>query len=136
MAQQTLPLIASTVQSDTNATKNTLVARDGSGGIYGTIVQGNDLVTTGYFTGSVSAQTASFTAGASVNYTCDCTSAAITVTLPLASANAGVEYWFTKIDSVTGHALTFATPLGTTSITAQYSHVRIFSDGSNWYSAA
>lgn len=130
-----IPISTQLINSDDTATVGSLVRRDTAGGINGKIITGTALVTTGTLSGQVSAQTAAFTAGAARNYTVDCTSAAVAVTLPTASANAGVEYHFTKIDSVTGHALTFVTPLGTTSITAQYSHVRVWSDGTNWYSA-
>jgi hypothetical protein len=136
MATNPIPIFASVIQSDTNPTINTIVLRDSAGGIYGNIVQGSDVITTGNITGNVVTKTSSFTAGAATDYLCDCTSGAIAVTLPTASANTGTQYWFTKKDSVTGNALTFTAAVGTTSLTAQYSHVRIFSDGTSWYSAA
>jgi len=133
MATSTIPIISTTVQSDTNATNNTIVQRDNAGGIYGQIVQGSDLVTTGYLTGTPITKTSSFTAGAATDYLCDCTSGAITVTLPLASANAGVIYYFTKKDS-SGNTVTLTGVDGTGTISSQYVSVRVFTDGTNWYS--
>ena len=128
-----LVVATTTIQSDTNATNNTLVERDSAGGIYGKNVQGTTVTTTGNLVVAVSTQTASFTAGAAVNYLVDCTAGAVTVTLPLASSSAGVEYSFIKKDS-SGNAVTLSGVLGTGTISSQYGKVKVFCDGTNWYS--
>lgn len=121
--------------ADTAANGNTIGLRDGNGGYAANIITGTNLVTTGNVTGAVSTQTSSFTAGAATDYLCDCTSGAQTVTLPSASTNVGVTYWFTKKDSSV-NAVTLTGVLGTSTISTQYNHVRVFSDGTSWYGAA
>ena len=133
MSIQNLPILTGSINADTNATANTVVWRDTQGGIYGKTVNGTNIQTTGTLTGAPSTQTASFTAGAATDYLCDCTGAAITVTLPLASANSGVIYHFIKKDS-SANAVTLSGVLGTGTLSSQYATVRVFSDGTSWYS--
>jgi hypothetical protein len=135
MSTNNIAIYSGSVISDTNATKNTLVQRDSSGGITGAIVYSTSLQTTGTFVGNVVTETASFTAGAATDYLCDCTSGAQTVTLPSASASAGMVYYFMKKDS-SGNAVTISGVSGTGTISTQYVRLRIVSDGTNWYSAA
>jgi hypothetical protein len=135
MSSGSIPLVNSTINYDTTARANTVATRDSQGGLTVATLTASELVTTGGMTGNVVTETASFTAGSATDYLCDATSAAITVTLPLASANVGVVYWFTKKDS-SANAITLTGVLGTGTLTSQYQHVRVFSDGTNWYSAA
>ena len=134
MATKSIAVVTNTVTADDTASPSTVVLRDPSGNIAVKNASVANLAIAGTHAGTVIAQAASFTAGAATDYICDCTAAAITVTLPLASASTGVSYNFVKVDSVTGHALNFSGVSGVTSITAQWSKVRIFSDGTNWYS--
>jgi hypothetical protein len=69
---------------------------------------------------------------------CDCSSNAITINLPAASGNTGLEYLVTKVDS-SGNAVTIdpngsETINGVTTaiITAQYTSLTLRCDGSNW----
>jgi hypothetical protein len=121
--------------ADQAANGGTLGYRDGSGGFKCNTLTSTNLVTTGNATGAVSTQTTSFTAAAATDYFCDATSGALTVTFPSASANNGVTYWFTKKDSSV-NAITLSGVLGTSTISTQYNHVRVVSDGTSWYGAA
>lgn len=135
MSVKAIPVIGTSVNSDTANTANTLVMRANDGSINVTTSFSTE-VSTGGLSGTTSAQTSSFTAaGGITDYMVDCTSAAVTVTLPAASANAGRIIYFHKVDSVTGHALTISGVSGTGSITAQYAQLRVVSDGSTWWSA-
>lgn len=135
MSIQNVPVSSQTVNADTNATPNTIVYRDNQSGIYGAVVQGNELITTGTFAGTVSSQTASFTAGAATDYLIDCTSGAVTATLPTPSSNAGVTYTFMKTDSGSNHVNFSGTTAGTSSITTQYVRVKAICNGTTWYLA-
>jgi hypothetical protein len=121
--------------ADTAANGNTIGLRDGNGGFAANIITGTNLVTTGNLTGAVSTQTAAFTVGAARDYVVDATTASYAVTMTSAASNAGVEYWFTKFDN-SGHTVTLTGVLGTNTLTTQYTHLRVFSDGVNWYGAA
>lgn len=121
--------------ADTAANGNTLGMRDGNGGFAANIITGTNLVTTGNITGAVSTQTTAFTAGSARDYICDATTASYAVTMPSAASNVGVEYWFTKYDN-SGHTVTLTGVLGTNTLTTQYTHLRVVSDGTNWYGAA
>lgn len=137
MATTKLPIFANVTvaTSDTAATNGTIVQRDSSGGVFGTLVQGSTLATTGTFIGNPSvSQTVSFTAGAQTEYFVDATGGAVTVTLPNASANKGMVYHFWATSGGTNHVI-FTTVLGVQYINSQYAHCRIVSDGTNWYAA-
>ena len=116
--------------ADTVSTGLSLVLRDQNGGIDVNIVSATS-VQTDTFVGTTSTQTSSFTAAAATHYLCDATSAAITVTLPSASAG-NVVYKFVKKDS-SGNAVTLSGVSGTTSLSTQYQAVTVFNDGSTWY---
>jgi hypothetical protein len=134
MSIQTLPIISTTVNADTNCSPNSIAYRDSQGGLTVKSLYSTSLQTSGNYVGTVSTQTTSFTAGAATHYLVDCTSGAVTVTLPTASANTGVVYSIMKIDSGSNH-VTLSSPNGTTSLTTQYQKVSIVSDGTNWWSA-
>ena len=126
--------IATTNQSrtaDTSPVENSVVLRDANGGIEGNIVTAT-VLDTDSIKGTTSTQTSSFTAAAATHYLCDATSAAITVTLPSASAG-NVVYKFVKKDS-SGNAVTLSGVSGTTSLSTQYQAVTVFNDGSTWFS--
>jgi hypothetical protein len=119
--------------SDTSASPNALVMRDNSAGIYGALVQGSSVQTTGNLLLKTSTQTTNFTAGAAHTYICDTTSGSITVTLPTASSNTDVEYVFFK--KAAANTLTFTGVTGTGSLSSINTKVTIFCDGSTWFSA-
>ena len=131
MATNTIPLVSNVIVSDTAATGNSLVQRDGSGTITVATCTAAAVQTASYI-GTPSTQTASFTAGAATDYFCDATAGTITVTLPLASASTGRVYNVVKKDSST-NGVTVTAAVGTTSIGSQYGHIRFVSDGSLWY---
>ena len=125
--------IATTNQSrtaDTSSTGLSVVLRDANGGIEANTISATTLETE-TFEGTTSTHTSSFTAAAATVYLVDATSAAVTVTLPSASAG-NVEYKIIKKDS-SGNAVTLSGVSGTTSLTSQYQAVTVFNDGSNWY---
>ena len=130
MATVNIPILSGSNKGDTNATANTLVLRDNAGGVFGAVVSGSQLQTSGTYQGNISLQTASFTAGSATHYFIDATSAAITVTLPLASANAGIEYHFWKVDAV--HSITLSGTVGVTTMSTQHQWIMCVSDGTNW----
>ena len=132
----TVPILGTqqaTVNGDDSATTGTLALRDAAGGLAAKVIQGTALKTSGTLSGTVSTQTANFTAGAATDYLVDCTSVAVTVSFPVASANAGVAYTIVKKDS-TVNAVTLSGVSGVGSIGSQYGKARVFSDGTNWYS--
>lgn len=70
---------------------------------------------------------------------CDCSSGAITLTLPTAVGRAGKTIVFTKTDSNTANIITLdglgTETIGgllTTTLTVQYQSITIYSDGANW----
>jgi hypothetical protein len=137
MATNKIPIFSNVtvIPSDTAATNNTLVQRDAVGAIYGSLMQGTTVQSTGLFIGSPSAsQTTSFTAGAQSEYFVDASGGLVTVTLPNASANAGVIYHIWKTDSSANH-VAFTTVLGVQYIATQNSHCRIVSNGTSWFAA-
>ena len=135
MATVAIAILSTAVGGDTTASQNTLVLRDNNGGLYGVLVQATSaLQTLGNYIGTLLTKTVSFTAALATDYLCDCTAAAITVTMPPAAANAGVTYTFTKKDaSVNGITLTGVLGVSTTS--TQYVRIKCICDGTSWFGA-
>src|SRR4051794_27718790 len=111
-----VPTAASLKNADTDANGYTIALRDANGGLAANIITGTSLRTSGTYVGAVSTQTASFSAGAATHYLCDTTSGSITVTLPSASANTGVQYIFYKVAAA--NTLTFTGVTGTGSLSS------------------
>lgn len=133
MAIITLPILSAAVNADTAASNNSIAQRDAAGGLYGKIMQGTTLQTIGNIQKMVSIQTASFTADLTASdYFVSC-GAAVVVTLPLASANSGVEYFFTKTDA-SANSITLTGALGTNTTSTQNTTLRCVSNGTSWYS--
>jgi hypothetical protein len=99
-----------------------------------TITATSSLVTGGNFAGTVVAKTANFTADGATDYVCNCTSGNITATLPSASSNVGVTYYFMKTDS-SSNTLTVSTVTGNGTTSTQYARLRAVSDGTTWWCA-
>ena len=74
--------------------------------------------------------------------TVDATGAAVTITLPAASGNAGLTYVIKKIDSsvnnvvIDGNAAETIDGVATVSLSAQYEAKMIVCDGTNWFVAS
>jgi len=135
MVQLTVPILGATqtsVQADPANSNSTLVQRDPAGGIAGKAVTGTQLTSSGAIQGGVATtQTSSFTAGLFDLTPCNATSGAITITMPMASANAGVTLAFYKTDSG-GNAVTVSGGLGANATSTQYGMIIAKSDGTNW----
>jgi len=128
-----LPKANVTVTADTAANGNTVVMRDSVGNLTGNNVTGSTIQTTGNQISTVSSQSASFTVdNSAVTWLVDATAAAVTVTLPSASAMTGWELWIVKKDSSANH-VNLSGVSGTTAITSQYGKVKVVSDGTTIY---
>ena len=107
--------------------------RDSVGNLTGNNVTGSTIQTTGNQISTVSSQSASFTVdNSAVTWLVDATAAAVTVTLPSASAMTGWELWIVKKDSSANH-VNLSGVSGTTAITSQYGKVKVVSDGTTIY---
>ncbi len=117
---------------DTAATNLTLVRRDVGGQIYGTLVQGTSLQTTGALIVAYAPKTASFTAdNTATTFYCDATTGTINIALPSASASAGQVYYVVKTDSSSNHVI-LTGALGNGNLATQNAGCRVQSDGTNW----
>jgi len=133
MSTVLLPKANVTVTADSSPSGNSIAMRDSVGNLNGNIVTGSTLVTTGNLVLATSPKSASFTADNTASvWTCDCTAAAVAVTLPSAASSAGWMYVFIKTDSSSNH-VTFSGVVGSTAITAQGGYLRAYSDGTSWY---
>jgi len=131
MATINVPVINSTTPGSTIPAANSLVLSDGSGNIAVTAVNCSALISSGTIQGNVVSLTASATAGAATDYLCNATSAAIVLTMALASLYPGAVLNVIKTDSG-ANTVTISGASGVSSIMSQWGRIRIVSNGTTW----
>ena len=131
------------ITSNSTAVVNTLVERDASGNsTFNTLTASVQLVSSGSLSLFNTAKTASFTADtASCIYTCDTTSASITMTLPAVASSTGLHYMIKKIVAansliVDGSGGELIDGAATLTATAIYAGLHFYCDGAAWYTVA
>ena len=139
MAITQIPRYTSVIQADDNATANTVVVRDGSGGINVANVAASSIANSGPVAVSLISRTANYTAAGETVILCDATSGNITITLPAASGVSGRLYVVKKTDAsantvtIDGSGSETIDGATTVALASQHHYRGIVSNGSNWF---
>ncbi len=123
----------------TNTTTPSMVVTGANNVGIGTLTPNSTLQVSGSIAGNVVTKTSNYSLGPD-NYIilADATSAAVTLTLPTASAIIGRLYTIKKIDSSSNQVIIATTGAQTVDgqsspgLTSQYQYVTVVSDGNNW----